>query len=119
MFSDLGWGKADGTWEMRLRRYLHPDLLILDDFCLKELTPLQAEDLYELISERCRTASTIIASNRSPKDWYPLFPNQVLAEGALDRLINCSHHLVLEGRSYRPLLRPGSQTTVAEEVQAE
>jgi DNA replication protein DnaC len=106
MLSDLGGGKADGTWESRLRRYLQPDLLILDDFCLKELSPLQAEDIYELISERCRIASTVIASNRSPKDWYPLFPNPVLAEGALDRLINCSHHLVLEGRSYRPRLRP-------------
>ncbi|MDO8672503.1 MAG: ATP-binding protein, partial [Dehalococcoidia bacterium] len=50
--------------------------------------------------------SMVIAFNRAPQDWYPLFPNPVLAEGALDRLINSSHHLVLYGRSYRPLPKP-------------
>jgi DNA replication protein DnaC len=117
--SDLGGGHADGTWDVRLRRYLHPDLLILDDFCIKELTQQQSEDIYELILERHRHSPIIIASNRSPQDWYPLFPNPVLAEGALDRLINRSHHLVLEGRSYRPLLRPDGKQSIAKEVKTE
>ena len=102
----LSGGRADGTWERRFRTYLHPDLLIVDDFCLKELSPQQAEDICELIGERHRTSSTVIASNRTPQDWYPLFPNPVLAEATLDRIINRSHHLVLEGRSFRPHLRP-------------
>jgi len=119
MLSDLGGGHADGSWEVRLRRYLHPDLLILDDFCLRELTPQQSEDIYELIGERHRNSSTMVASNRSPQDWYPLFPNPVLAEGALDRLINRSHHLVLDGRSYRPLLRPNGGQSLAKEVETQ
>lgn len=119
LLADLGGGRADGTWEVRFRRYLHPDLLILDDFCLRELSPQQAEDIYELISERHRSSSMVIASNRAPQDWYPLFPNPVLAEGALDRLINRSHHLVLEGRSYRPLLRPDGRRSLAKEVETE
>ena len=32
LLSDLGGGHADGTWEQRLRSYMLPDLLILDDF---------------------------------------------------------------------------------------
>lgn len=52
LFADLGGGHADGTWESRLRRYLQPDLLILDDFGLQELGVQQAEDLYELICGR-------------------------------------------------------------------
>ncbi|MFI1169250.1 hypothetical protein ACH4UM_38240 [Streptomyces sp. NPDC020801] len=32
----------------------------------------------------------IITSNRAPGDWYPLFPNPVVAESLLDRLINAS-----------------------------
>ena len=28
LFTDLGGGHADGTWENRLRRYLKPDLLL-------------------------------------------------------------------------------------------
>src|SRR5260221_9519357 len=73
---------------------------------MREFTPAQAEDLYELICERCRTGSIITTSNRSPADWYPLFPNAVLAESALDRLVNSAHHVLFRGRTYRPLRRP-------------
>jgi DNA replication protein DnaC len=106
VLSDLGAGHLDGTWERRLRRYIAVDLLILDDFGLRAFSERAGEDLYELVSERCRRASTIITSNRPPQDWYALFPNAVLAEGALDRLINASHHVVLDGKSYRPQRRP-------------
>jgi DNA replication protein DnaC len=106
LLRDLAGGRADGSWEPRLRRYLQPDVLILDDFGMREFTPAQAEDLYELICERCRTGSIITTSNRSPADWYPLFPNAVLAESALDRLVNSAHHVLFRGRTYRPLRRP-------------
>ena len=89
---------------------------IIDDFCLRELSVQQAEDVIELVAKRHR--STMIASNHAPQDWFPLFPNPVLAEGALDRLINRSHHLLLEGRSYRPLLRPDRDSLVKEHVPA-
>lgn len=118
LLSDLGGGHADGTWETRLHRYLKPALLILDDFAMKELTLQQAEDIYELINERCRGGSLVVASNRLPQDWYPLFPNPVLAEGVLDRLINKAHHVVLTGQSYRPRLRPDAPKQVAEEVKS-
>lgn len=106
LLSDLGGGRADDTWEKRLRRYMKPNLLIIDDFALKEFTKTQAEDLYELIDRRYRSSPMIVTANRSPKDWYPLFPNPVIAESALDRLISCSHVVTLTGRSYRALLRP-------------
>ena len=51
----------------------------------------------------------MITSNRRPEDWYPLFPNPVVAESVLDRLINTAHHIHMNGRSYRPNKRPGQQ----------
>ncbi len=109
VLADLGAGHLDATWERRLRRYLAPELLILDDLGLRAFTERQGEDLYELVSERVRRGSTIVTSNRPPTEWYALFPNAVLAEGALDRLINASHHVTLEGRSYRPRQRPDAK----------
>jgi DNA replication protein DnaC len=106
MLRDLGAGHLDGSWPQRLRRYLKPHLLILDDFAMRDFTGQQAEDLYELVGERVRSGSTITTANRAPADWYPLFPNPVLAEGILDRLLNSAHQIVLTGRSYRPQLRP-------------
>jgi hypothetical protein len=71
------------------------------------VTARQADDLYELISERAGR-SLVLTSNRSPVDWYPLFPNAVVAESLLDRLINTSHQVFMNGPSYRPNKRPRS-----------
>ena len=46
--------------------------------------------------------SLVITSKRAPADWYPLFPNAVVAESLLDRLINTSHQILMDGPSYRP-----------------
>jgi len=119
LLQDLGGGHADGTFEARLRKYILPDLLILDDFGMKELSPQQAEDLYELICERYRGGSMIVASNRAPKDWYALFPNPVFAEGALDRLINSAHQVFMPGRSYRPVHRPNQQPVTQTQATAD
>ena len=106
LLADLGGGRADDTWEKRVKHYLKPHLLILDDFAMKEFTKTQAEDLYELIDRRHHTSSLIVTANRAPKDWYPLFPNPVIAESALDRLVSSAHLITLTGKRYRSTLRP-------------
>jgi len=91
LLRDLAGGHADGSWEQRFHAYLRPDVLILDDFAMQEFTSSQAEDLYQLVDERVGRSSLIVTSNRSPQDWYPLFPNPVLAESILDRLAGAAH----------------------------
>jgi DNA replication protein DnaC len=110
LLADLAGGHADRTWGARLRRWAKPDVLVLDDFAMRDLTATQADDLYELVTERHDHGSLILTSNRAPVDWYPLFPNPVVAESVLDRLINTAHHLHLDGRSYRPNKRPGARS---------
>ncbi len=107
LLADLAGGHADRSWESRLRRWARPALLILDDFAMRDFTPGQADDLYELVSERA-TRSIVITANRSAEDWYSLFPNPVVAESILDRLVNGAHHVHMPGRSYRPNRRPKS-----------
>ena len=106
--ADLAGGHADRTWARRLAELSRPHVLILDDFAMRELTPTQADDLYELTSERAAAGRPLIlTANRAPVDWYPLFPNPVVAESLLDRLINTSHQVLMDGPSYRPRKRPG------------
>lgn len=50
---------------------------------MRPLSASQAHELYELVSER-QGRPLIITSNRAPSDWYPLFPNPVVAESLLD-----------------------------------
>jgi DNA replication protein DnaC len=107
LLSDLAGGRVDGSHPVRMRRYLSPRLLILDDFAMREYTASQSEDLYEVVSRRHRRGSLILTTNRDPSDLYPLFPNPVLAEGLLDRLVNSAYVVALLGKSYRPQQRPG------------
>ncbi|MDA8044453.1 MAG: IS21-like element helper ATPase IstB [Actinomycetota bacterium] len=113
LLADLAGGHADRTWSTRLRRWARPDIVILDDFAMRDFTAPQADDLYEIVTERAGR-SLIITANRAASDWYSLFPNPVVAESILDRLVNGAHHLAMEGRSYRPNTRPGRQQPAAE-----
>jgi DNA replication protein DnaC len=98
--------RADNSWEKLFRKLLSFDLLIIDDFGLKNLTHTQADDIYELIAELYLKKSIIVTSNRKVEGWVELFPDPVMANAALDRLSNLSHHIVLEGQSYRRERRP-------------
>lgn len=111
MLRSLHAARADYSWEKRIKRFLRPDLLIIDDFGLTALTPTQAEDFYEIVTERHLNSSMIINSNRTPQDWIPLFPDPVMANSALDRVAHHAHHILIEGgESYRKKLRPTYST---------
>jgi DNA replication protein DnaC len=101
MLQQLNGGRADGSFERRLARYLRPDLLILDDFGLKPLRPPGPEDLYDVIAERYERGSLIVTSNRAPNEWPELFGNPLLASAGLDRLAHHAETVVMTGRSFR------------------
>jgi DNA replication protein DnaC len=82
---------------------------------MRDFTAGQADDLYELLTERA-ARPVVITSNRAPEDWYSLFPNPVVAESILDRLINTAHHIAMTGRSYRPNKRPGGRQRAPKEA---
>lgn len=107
MFKELRQARGDHSHEKALRRLLAPDLLIIDDFGLRRLDPTQSSDIYEVVIERHRRASTIFTSNRGVEEWIPLFDDPILAQSALDRLAHNAHQVVLEGESYRIHQKPG------------
>ena len=106
LFQALHQSRADHSTERALRRLLAPDLLLVDDFGLRRLTAEQSSDLYEVILERHRRASTIVTSNRAIEEWIPLFDDPILAQSALDRLAHNAHQIVIEGESFRKRQSP-------------
>jgi len=112
VLADLAGGHADRTRESRLRRWARPVLLIIDDFAMRAFTPGQSDDLYELVTERA-AKSLILTANRAATDWYSLFPNPVVAESILDRVVNSAHHVHMDGKSYRPNKRPGARDSTS------
>lgn len=101
MFRYLNGGRADNSWDRRIRSYTSADLLIIDDFGLKPLAPVQSDDLYEVINDRYMKKSIIFTSNRSIEDWQGLFPDPIIANSAMDRIAHNAHQIVMTGESYR------------------
>jgi len=106
LLKELSQARADHTFEAVFRRYLAPELLVIDDFGLQRLSAQQSQDLYELIIERHRRSSFIFTSNRTVDEWLGLFDDPILGNSALDRLANGAHQIVIEGPSYRAKLAP-------------
>jgi len=116
MFKELRQAQADHSREKAIRRLLSPDVLVVDDFGLRRLDPSQSSDIYEVIIERHRRASTIWTSNRTVEEWIPLFDDPVLAQSAIDRLAHNAYQVVIEGESYRRKLRPGQAPPTTGEI---
>jgi DNA replication protein DnaC len=102
--------RLDGTHDTELRRLIRLEMLILDDFCLQALDDTDTADVYELIVERHRRASTIVTTNREPPaEWLAAMADPLLAEAAIDRLTSNAYQLVVDGPSYRQRQRPGRE----------
>ncbi len=90
----------------RLKKY---DVFIIDDFGLKTLSAEQSSDLYDLIAQMHVTTSLIFTTNRKIEHWSEIFHDPVMANAALDRIINRSFRLILTGESYRKKFIPKYQ----------
>jgi len=113
LFRHLKAARLDNSVEAEMRRLARFQLLILDDFALQPMDPIQTADFYELIVERHQKTSTIVTSNRDPSEWIALMSDPLLAQSAVDRLVATSYELVVEGESYRRRQRPTATTTSA------
>jgi len=98
--------RLDHTYEAELRKLLRVDLLILDDFALDAMDPVESRDTYEILIERHRAGSIIVTSNRGPDEWLATFADPVRAQSAIDRFTSNAFDLVIEGESYRSRLKP-------------
>jgi DNA replication protein DnaC len=99
--------RLDNSHDTEMRKLLRVDLLILDDFALAAMDPLDTADIYETIVERHRAASTVVTSNREPIEWLGQMADPLLAQSAIDRLQTAAYELVLDGESYRKRQKPG------------
>lgn len=85
-----------------LKKCVNVELLILDDFAFRKLDQKESELLYTLADQRLGRCSTIITSNRPPQDWYAIFPDPVIGNAILDRLVSGAVKLIVtKGKSYR------------------
>lgn len=90
-----------GLMRQRLRRYIAPSLLVIDEVGYTKLSPEQAHHFFELVTARYEHGSIILTSNTSFAQWGHLLGDEVLATALLDRLLHHAEVIPINGRSYR------------------
>jgi len=93
--------EAFNQQERTVRRYLKPELVIIDDMGLKQLPKHSGEYLLEVIMRRYENRSTIMTSNRPLEEWGKLLSDVPTAGAILDRFLHHAHVIAITGRSYR------------------
>ncbi|VEN74120.1 conserved hypothetical protein [Candidatus Desulfarcum epimagneticum] len=102
VINNLSAAKNTGRLKEELKKYCKPKLLILDELGYLPVDHAGAKLLFQIISERYETSSTIITTNKAFKDWSEIFNNDsTLASAILDRLLHHAETILIEGQSFR------------------
>lgn len=101
LINDLGKAAREGKLDQRMRLYLRPKVLIIDEVGYLPLDPVGATIFFQLISARYERGSVILTSNKSYTDWGAVFGDQTIAAAILDRLLHHSTTVNIRGESYR------------------
>jgi len=91
LFHQLEIANKNGTYLNLLNRLSRTQLLIIDDFGLRNYSHHEATILCQLLENRYRKNSTIITSQVKPKGWKSLFEDSVIADAIIDRAESCAH----------------------------
>jgi DNA replication protein DnaC len=101
LVDDLGRAYREGRLDRRMRIYLAPKLLIIDEMGYLPLDDLGATIFFQLVSARYERGSIIVTSNKTYADWGSIFGDPIIATAILDRLLHHSTTVNIRGESYR------------------
>lgn len=101
LVSDLGRAARAGRLPQRLRAFITPKVLVVDEIGYLPLDEVGATLFFQLVTARYERGSTILTSNKSFGDWGSTFGDAVLATAVLDRLLHHASVINIRGESYR------------------
>lgn len=101
LVSDLGRATRENRLDRRLRVYLAPKVLVIDEMGYLPLDTVGATIFFQLVSARYERGSIILTSNKSYGEWGSIFGDPIIATAILDRLLHHATTVNIRGESYR------------------
>jgi len=101
MLGDLAALDSDSALRRRIRHYAAPSLLLIDEVGYLSYSNRHADLLFELISRRYETKSTLVTTNRPFAEWHEVFPSAACVVSLVDRLVHNAEIIAIDGDSYR------------------
>ena len=87
--------------QRRLRTYLRPSLIAIDEVGYLAYDAHAADLLFQVVSRRYEQKSLVVTTNLPFKQWDTVFPNAACAVALIDRLTHHAEMISIEGESYR------------------
>lgn len=102
----LNIAKNTGELQKLLKAYRKVDLLIIDEWLIRRLTPEESYDLLEIMESRCGqepNRSTILCTQYDADGWYQRIDpshegESTISDAILDRIIHNAYDILIEGR---------------------
>lgn len=91
----------EGRWAATMRFFASPAMLVIDELGYLALPADAAAALFQVVSARHMKNSTVITTNRSITSWGSVLGDDMIAAAMLDRLLDRSVVMHLDGDSYR------------------
>lgn len=101
LLQKLALSQADGSYPKLLNSLAKAQLLILDDWLRSPLSKSQTNDILEIIEDRYKLSSTILATQIPVAEWHERMANPTLADAIMDRVVHNAYRLELKGESMR------------------
>lgn len=101
MVQELMTGYQEDRLRRRMRRYLSPKVLIIDEMGYQPFPPVAANLFFQLISARYERSSIIMTSNKAFGAWGEVLGDPVVTSAVLDRMLHHAYVVNIRGESYR------------------
>ncbi len=106
MLEEVVIARGDGRLTRLMTAWSKIDVLILDDFLIRPITPDAASDTLEIIEDRTGLRLTILTSQLTIANWHEVIGDPTLADALLDRVTQRLHRIELTGESMRRATQP-------------
>jgi|TARA_Y100000031_G_C8173259_1_gene362818 DNA replication protein DnaC len=101
MIEELHASHADRTFKRAFRRFVKPEVLLIDEFGYEPFNSEATNYLFRLVSARHRQGSIVLTANTGFSKWRSLFPSEATAVATVDRLVDAATILRFTGKSFR------------------
>jgi DNA replication protein DnaC len=101
MAEHIALSKIDGSFLKWINYVQKVKLLIIDDFGIQPLTHQVKLAVLQILEDRYKSASTVIASQLPIEKWFDFIDEPTVADAILDRLFTNASKINLKGKSLR------------------
>lgn len=114
IINELSAAQKNGDLKQQFKKYLAPEVLILDEVGYLPIDQHGADLLFQIISQRYERGSIILTTNKAFKQWPSIFNNDsTITSAVLDRLLHHAETVVIEGSSFRMKDQPDTPPAAA------